>query len=171
MSFKSYALATTLCAASFVPTAQAAVILDPITGGEYSFGWSDGLGPIDSINGTPETEWSLTLATGGWWGFFITDCCASGDEFSLSVGGETFPWTQSGYVDDLFAAYATGFLEAGTYSASLFVTSLASGFQTGEGFVAIVPLDMAPVPLPAGLPLLGCALAILGLGAARRKRA
>jgi hypothetical protein len=66
MSFKSYALAATLCTASFVPSAQAAVILDPITGGEYAFTWSEGLGPIDSINGLAETEWSLTLATGGW---------------------------------------------------------------------------------------------------------
>lgn len=71
--------------------------------------------------------------------------------------------------------FVSGTTPSGTGSAEV----LAANFNTGDydldnnaqGPLGVWSLTAAPVPLPAGLPLLGSALGLLGMGALRRRAA
>jgi len=149
---------------------SAATVLAPATGGSFSFGWTDGFGPIDAIDGTPEVEWSIALAAASILSVKVEDCCAPGDAFGLLVDGLGAAWDVSGFVGTFFNASADLFLAAGNHTISLTLVALAPNFIDGEAtatFSAAVPV-VAAVPLPASLPLLLAGLG--GIAALRRKR-
>lgn len=166
MGLKSILLAGAVVATSIWAPAQAAVV-DPTTGGVYEFGWTDGLGQIDYIIDDVGTDWTLDLVTGGIWSFSVQDLYVAGDEFTLNVFGFDLPW-DSTFIspDGYFNGTISGYLAAGSYTATLFVTALAPGFNNGEARATILP---GAVPLPASLPLLLAGLG--GIAVLRRRKA
>lgn len=147
--------------------AQAATVA-PNGASAFTFGWTDGLGPIDEIDGMPDTFWSLTLGQESLVSITVTDCCKPGDSFSLLADGLDVPWSSIGNKGAHFQAHAEALLLPATYTFSLVLDALASNEQTSRGS-ALFEVTPAPVPLPASMPLLGVAL--LGVGALRRRRA
>ena len=173
MTTARIALASVALCAAFLTPASAAVIVDPVTGRGYTFGWDGGLGPIDSIGDMAETEWSLSLAADGFWSFWVQDDFVPGDEFGLRVDGADVAWDEISYVNGFFTAMVTAFLPAGDYTATLDVTSMSVDengmpYLSGSAAADIRPVEMPPIPLPASLTLL---LAGVGALALFRRRA
>lgn len=171
---------------------QAAVIVDPETGGDYTFKWYDGLGQIDAIydpdtGWTGEVEWQITVEEDSllenisvW-----TDVDPPGDEFGLLVDGEEVAWTETGTDSEGFftAEYDDLFLASGTHTISIEVTDLAwyyswcygwKQYTCGWGYISFsgitpVPDDYPkPVPEPATMLLFGSG--IVGLAGYRSRR-
>lgn len=171
MNLKMLGIAVAMSAGLAVTAAGAAVVVDPASGGDYAFTWVGGLGRIDEIDLSGSSEWSLTLTRGGIWSFFVSDAFVPGDEFALVLDDASEPWDETDYLNGYFTAYAALFLAPGVHSLSLDLTALAADFTFGEAFASIRRGDLAPIPLPGALPLLGGALAAFGMVRARRKRA
>jgi hypothetical protein len=131
------------------------ITIDPTLGWSGYFAWNDGLGPMDDIFDVPygydwvETEWSITMPTGGWMTFATAyDGYIPGDEFALYVDGGLTAWT-SGYNDGsgyYHGEYNNLFLSAGTHSIYMDVTALAPKIPMGAGMVTFSSVSFIPAP-------------------------
>lgn len=166
MKFLSVMGKAALIAAALGTPAAAAVVVPDSGTSEYIFSWIDGLGPIDEIGGTSETEWSLTLTTASTVTFTATDAFVVGDYFGLLLGGLSTPWTTVGSSGPYFQGIFSAPLAAGSYLFSLEVTDLAPDFTDGDAFASFA-VTPSVVPLPAGGMLL---VAAMGMLAALRRR-
>ena len=155
-------------------TAQATVAIDPTTGGAYGVTWFDGLGQIDSIDGSASDDWSIFAATDSVMSMAsVVDCCVVGDAFALLVDGVTTAWTSS-YYDA--AGYFHGesvdlFFSAGAHTISLALTDLAlksDGSVWLDGYADATFSGLTSVPEASSLGLLFLGLA--GIGFTRKKK-
>ncbi len=153
-------------------TAQSSIIIDPTSGISSSFSWGDGLGQIDGIDGTPNTDWSINAAVDSTMSLATAiDAFVVGDEFEFVLDGSVIAWSNtfndmSGYfhgeMTDLF-------LSAGNHTITLNVTALAPGFTDGAADAMFSGLTaVTAVPEPTSLALLSLGLA--GFGFSRKKK-
>lgn len=164
-SFSLIAKSALLAAVLATPAASAVVVPDSGATG-YEFNWVDGLGQIDGIEGTSETEWSLTLTTESIVSVIATDAFIMGDAFEFLLNGLVTPWTTIGTSGGYFQGTYFAPLSAGSYLFSLQLSELAPGFIDGGAFASF-SVTPTVVPLPAGGMLL---IGALGLMAALRRR-
>jgi hypothetical protein len=141
-------------------TSQAAVVVDPGTGGSYTF-FFDALGPITGISGFPgETTWSMTVGSTSSLSFATaTDCCTVGDEFGLIFDGAAVAWdtettTGGGFFE---GSMSDLLLTAGTHTFGLVLT--AACCSSGGAFMEFG--TATAVPVPAALPLFAGGLGFL----------
>lgn len=169
-----------LLAAVLATPAAAAVVVPGSGNSDYDFFWSEGVGPIERIGGTDDTEWSLTLTTPSIVSFTATDDFIVGDAFELLLDGVLTPWTTVGTsegievpLDGFFQGNFLRSLSVGSYLFSLQVSAIAPGvgINAGRGRAfASFSVTPAVVPVPAGGLLLITAIGGLAL-LRRRKRA
>lgn len=164
------ALAAAISAATAGTVAGAAVVVNPSAGGDYEFGWIDGLGRIDDIDRTSIPDWSLTLQRGGTWTIWVQDINLPGDEFGLVLDDVAVPWDVTDFVNGFFVASATRYFAPGMYLISLDVTAVIADSRSGTALASIRNDGLSPIPLPATLPLLAGALTAFGFSGGRRKR-
>lgn len=189
-------LITTLTAVFIITgvmSANATLMVDENTGGDYSFLWRNGLGSnpwaIQDISTNTwyvnETSWGIDVAVdselsflSAWDAFLPT-----GDAFSLMVDNQQYSWDNE-YNDQngFYHGEANDIpLTAGVHDITLYLTSLAldnlgNGFEFGQGFFsigttsAILSSAADPVPEPTTLLLLGTGLAGFTVIQSRKKR-
>lgn len=123
---------------------NAAVVINPNTGSSGSFGWNGGLGSIDSINGTSDSIWSLTLNSPGTINLAVKDGGTSGDAFELVFNGVKTSWKDSGFSGGyFFGNYNELFLTAGTHTFSLNVVQdcCGGGAMTSYSFSPVTTMN------------------------------
>jgi hypothetical protein len=161
-----------LCSALFgVNTAQAAVVIDPLSGWSGDFAWFGGLGGIDSIAGTGEASWSITASQDSQMTFATAwDAFIPGDAFQFVIDGLETAWSTT-YTDG--SGYFHGilnnlFLSAGEHLITINVVEDCCG--SGGAHVQFSGITASPsaVPVPAAVWLFGSGLA--GLLGFNRKR-
>ena len=177
----SAAFAVPLAISLNLAAAEAAVV-DPDTGGNFDFEWSDGLGPVDFINGDPGGTFSISVLIDSFIELAVKDCCNPGDAFGVVLNGASVAWDNAGFDGSgFFSGMVRLFLPSGTNLVGIEVTALApiAGTpdfeQQGLGFVtfgAAVPAGPKPpaVPLPASSLLLLGGLSGMALLARRRQK-
>lgn len=158
--------------------AQAAVTINPNTGWAGTFGWTDGLGQIDSIGGLPQVEWQITLAGPGTLDIWVYDqftapaSVPDAAEFELRVDGGAVAWTGiTNNGSNWTGVYDALPLTDGTHSLTLFVTDLANAghrtWTSGTAEIRISPVtktDDGPpkVPAPGSMALLSLGTVLTG---------
>lgn len=172
MKILTKVLLAAACVSLYAAPAAASKIVDPVLGASGSFNWVDGLGPIDGIDFTGETDFSLTAGAGDTVDVFLEDFGAVGDQFELTLNsvaltGSVFVAGTGHYsytFDDVV-------LTAGANIFGINVIALAPGFTAG-GLTSYrfspVTAGTPGVPEPAAWALM--LLGFGGIGAALRRR-
>ena len=156
-----------------VSTAAGAATMNPVGSDSGTFSWNGGVGT--SLNFGGDSVLELTLTQRSEVRFIATDGYATGDVFQLYVNGfrnywDSSYWLSSGHFRGV--EYLT--LGPGRYVFDMVLSRAAYNYSSGSyynygsgSWTSYV--QPAPVPLPAGLPLL-----LAGLGAfaiAKRRKA
>lgn len=166
------ALAVSICTIPATASAQLAV-----GSGWQVFQW-DGLGAVDSPFG------SFVMNEASPFTISVVDCCIGGDEFKLSwtgsssgsvftsdasgVNGVSGPGTPAALIAAGFSN-GTWTFGPGSYTFVLETSTLATGYETGAGYISADPSLAETVPEPATMTLLATGLAGL-VGAGRRRK-
>lgn len=139
-------------------TADGAVFTFPITGGE-----ADDAGAVIEHEGSGVTLSALADASiAATVGNFVVDTTAAGITGDIIGGAEDVPFFDFGTVDDDGIDLTITTELAGALTAVFGAPDLA-GAVFGVANTAPVVEDVAPIPLPAALPLLAAALGGLAL--------
>lgn len=162
-------------------TALASLIIDPESGGEYTFIWAtDKYGTeIVSIKNLDsgqwffgESTWEITVddTTGHYLDISFWDDFVAGDVFAFWWNGKPKAWDFSYFDSDGYfnAGINNLYLETGTHFFGLDIIEKAAGFDSGQAFGSFS--EARPVPEPASMLLFGVGtLGLVGLGCRKRK--
>lgn len=138
----------------------------------YSVEWATDGGTIADIDGSGESDFSLSVGLGtvATVSYSILDCCIVGDTYDATIDGGVVAWDTEGFTGPggLWEGTLTTMLAAGTYIFDAIIDASGSGFILPAGGTASFDVSISAVPLPAGgLLLIG---GLGGLVALRRRK-